>query len=51
MTLIVMLVILVIGALYFVATRPDHHITRAHPRLAEPVATSPAARSSPTAPG
>ena len=38
MTLVVVLVILVIGVLYFVAARPDHKITRAHPPLPETVA-------------
>jgi amino acid transporter len=47
MTLVVVLVILIIGALYFVSTRPDRKITRAHPPLSEAVAASPAAGSKP----
>lgn len=35
MTFIVMLFILVIGALYFLVSRPDRSITRAHPPVAE----------------
>jgi hypothetical protein len=49
MTLIVMLVILASGALYFLSTRPDHNITRAHPPLVETAATPPAAGASPAA--
>jgi amino acid transporter len=44
MTFIVMLVIVVIGALYFLGTRPDRSITRAHPPLAESAPAPPAAR-------
>jgi amino acid transporter len=47
MTLVVVVVIVVIGALYFVTTRPDHKITRAHPPVSEDVVTSPAAGSTP----
>ncbi|HEY5988205.1 MAG TPA: amino acid permease [Streptosporangiaceae bacterium] len=44
MTFIVVLFILVIGALYFFATRPDRSITRAHPPVAEAAATPPVGR-------
>lgn len=49
MTFIVMLFILVIGAVYFLATRPDRSITRAHPPLVEAAATPPAPGASPAA--
>lgn len=42
MTLVVVLVIVVIGGLYFVTTRPDRKITGAHPPLTEAVTASPA---------
>jgi amino acid transporter len=48
MTFIVMF-ILVIGAVYFFATRPDRNITRAHPPLVEATATPPAPGASPAA--